>query len=371
MKENVQIAITTLVISIVLLIHNGREPLFLFAFASIPIILFIAWKKSSLWPVALYILIVGVLGRYTQYFRQGYMSDVLPAIQDYIGYFLSGKNVYKEIIMVQNGPAPFNYLPFALLWYLPARLVFLDLRFMEMIVASFVPLMYFLYGKLKGTWQHLPIVAVLALSPFILDLSSDGSNDNSAVFLLLTALVLFMYAQARNKKMSAILSALVLTAFTMFKHYSAFFLIFFLPYLTKVKQFPIRIRSYVLVYGVACLLLVIFGVGASPDGFWRSLVYIERTNFHPVYGWNIWVALKDGWGITASRDIMWMVRTVGTALTIGGLLMLRPWRSFQTVCLASAISMLTYLVLSEWTTTAYFSFLLPMFALSLFSDGRT
>ena len=156
------------------------------------------------------------------------MSDVLPAIQDYIGYFLSGKNVYKEIIMVQNGPAPFNYLPFALLWYLPARLVFLDLRFMEMIVASFVPLLYFLYGKLKGTWQPLPIVAVLALSPFILDLSSDGSNDNSAVFLLLTALVLFMYAQARNKKMSAILSALVLTAFTMFKHYSAFFLIFFL-----------------------------------------------------------------------------------------------------------------------------------------------
>lgn len=215
---------------------------------------------------------------------------------------------------------------------------------MEMIVASFVPLVYFLYGKLKATWQHLPMVAVLALTPFLLDLSSDGSNDNSAIFLLLIALVLFLYAQIRKNKMSAISSAVVLAGFTIFKHYSVFFLIFFVPYLARVKSFPIRIRSYAMVFGAVCLLLAIPGIGASPAGFWRSLVYIERTNYHTVWGWNIWVALKVGWGIVVSRDTMWIVRTIGTLLVTGVLMALRPWRSFQTVCLATVISMLTYLV---------------------------
>ena len=366
MSEKLQIAVTTLIISFVLLVHNGQEPLFLFALAALPFLLFFVWRKRSLWPLAFYILIVGALGRYTRYFREGYMSDVLPAIRDYIGYFLSGKNVYREIIMAASGPTPFTYLPFALLWYLPARLIGVDLRFMEMIVASLVPLVYFLYGRLKKTWDHLPMVAVLALTPFLLDLSADGSNDNSAIFLLLVALVLFFYSQLRKNKVSAVASAIVLACFAMFKHYSVFFLMFFLPYLTTVKSFPIRIRSYAMIFFIVCLMIVVPGIIASPAGFWRSLVFIERTNFHPVWGWNIWVALKVGWGVSVSRNIMWMVRTVGTLVVTGILILLRPWKSFQTVCLATVISLLTYLVFSEWTTYAYFSYLIPIFALAIF-----
>jgi hypothetical protein len=272
--------------------------------------------------------------------------------------------------MAASGPTPFTYLPFALLWYLPARLFSIDLRFMEMIVASAVPLLYFVYGRIKNTWQHMPLVAVLSLTPFLLDLSADGSNDNSAIFLLLAALVLFFFAQTRKNKMAAVASAIMLAAATMFKHYSVFFLIFFLPYLRTVRSFPIRIRSYVWLYIGVCLLLILPGVIASPGGFWQSLVFIERTNFHTVWGWNIWVALREGWGITMTREIMWMVRTVGTICVMGIVFLFRAWRSFQTVCLATGISLLTYLVLSEWTTYAYFTFLLPIFALATERIGQ-
>lgn len=102
--EKLQIAMTMLVISFVLLVHNGREPLFLIALSAIPPLLFVVWQKRLLWPIAIYLLIVGALGRYARYFRQGYMSDVIPAIQDYIGYFMSYGNDCRVVCSTRVFP---------------------------------------------------------------------------------------------------------------------------------------------------------------------------------------------------------------------------------------------------------------------------
>ncbi|MEK7129809.1 MAG: hypothetical protein AAB803_02205, partial [Patescibacteria group bacterium] len=102
---------TTVTVAFVLLVHNGREPIFLIALALLPILALLFLRKPNLLAIVIYLLIVGALGRYTRYYRETYASDTLLAIRDHIGYFLAGKNVYDQVVMAQAGPTPFTYLP--------------------------------------------------------------------------------------------------------------------------------------------------------------------------------------------------------------------------------------------------------------------
>lgn len=381
-EESSGIFWTTVIIVFVLLVHNGTEPLFLVAMALFPVLILKFLYKKSLRPLAVYLIIFGLLGRYTRYFRQTYASDTLLAIQDHIGYFLAGKNVYEQVVMAQSGPTPFTYLPFSLFWYLPARLLTIDLRFFEMFISATVPLLVLWYGRLAKTWKHLPVVAVVALTPFLLDLSADGSNDNSAIFLLLSALVAFMFARrfpelkrpprlpdGQEFRESRICPAMAVSAVLLglaasFKHYLAFFVLFFLVYAAAKKMWR-YLGVFFLTIGIVSLPFIL----ASPTGFFRSLFFIEIGNFHTVWGWNIWVALRDGFGIVISRREMWMVRTGMTGVTILGLLKFFRLRSIRDVCIAGSVSMLVYLVTSDWTTYAYFTFLVPLIGLGAVAGG--
>ncbi len=358
---------TTVTIAFVLLVHNGREPVFLVALALLAVLILLFLRKQSLWPLAIYLVIFGVLGRYTRYFRETYASDTLLAIKDHIGYFLEGRNIYDQIVMAQSGPTPFTYLPFSLFWYLPARLVSLDLRFFEMMVSWFVAPLVLIYGRILKTWKHMPIVAVVALTPFLLDLSADGSNDNSAVFLLLVALIFLVAEKAKRGKKDKkleVASAIVLGLATSFKHYMAFFLIFFLPYLITKRMWG-YLKIFLIAVGIVSLPFIL----ASPQGFFRSLFFIEIGNFHDVWGWNIWVTIRDGWGITATRQQMWLVRTVLTAATALGLWKFFRLKSLQHVLIASSVTLLVYLLTSDWTTYAYFTFLVPLIGLGALAEG--
>ena len=351
---------TTITISFVLLVHNGREPVFLIALAILPILIVLFLRKPNLLPIAIYLLIFGALGRYTRYFRQTYASDTLLAIKDHIGYFLAGRNVYEQIVMAQSGPTPFTYLPFSLFWYLPARLLSVDLRWFEMLVSALVAPLVLMYGRILKTWKHLPVVAVVALTPFLLDLSADGSNDNSAIFLLLAALALFVRGTVKKLDKATVLSAIVLGLAASFKHYMAFFLIFFLPYIIGKRMWR-YLGIFLVTVGVVSLPFVM----ASPAGFFRSLFFIEIGNFHEVWGWNIWVALRDGWGIVATRQQMWLVRTIITGLVALGLLKFFRVKSLQRVLMAGSVTLLVYLMTSDWTTYAYFTFLVPLIGLAV------
>lgn len=358
---------TTITISFVLIEHNGTEPLFLIAFTVMPFLILLFYYKRSLYPLILYILLVAVLGRYTRYFRQTYASDTLLSIRDYVGYFVHGKHVYKEMIMAQSGLTPFTYLPFTLFWYLPAYVFKVDFRFFEMIISGLVPFLLLIYGRVLKTEKILPLFAAVSLTPFLLDLSADGSNDNSAIFILLLSVILFVYSIKRNHRNAAILSAIILGFAASFKHYVVFYLLFFLPYLYQNKKIlPISYIRYILY-----VLLTIFVVSgpfilSAPQGFFRSLSFIELTNWHKTWGWNIWVALRDMWHIVFSTQQMWFVRTVVTIFT--AILLLRYFKlnSFHKVFVASGVTLFVYLAFSNWTTYAYFTFLVPLLGLSAF-----
>lgn len=359
---------TAIIISFVLIEHNGVEPLFLLAFTLIPFLILIFYYKKSFNLLIIYLLAIAIFGRYTRYFRETYASDALLAIRDYIGYFIHGKNVYKEMIMSQSGLAPFSYLPFSLFWYLPAYIFKIDLRFFEMLISSLVPVLILIYGKVLKTIKILPLFTVVSLTPFLLDLSADGSNDNSAIFILLLSIVLFVCSIKNKSHFLAIISAIILGLASSFKHYVFFYLLFFIPYIYQNKKL-LAISSKRYIFYTLLTILVVSGpfILSEPQGFFRSLSFNELTNWHKIWGWNIWVVLRDVLHVSFSTQQIWFVRTVISIITT--LLLFRYFRlnSFNKVFVASGILMFIYLVFSQWTTYAYFTFLIPLLALSAFS----
>ncbi|QQG40360.1 MAG: hypothetical protein HYV37_02200 [Candidatus Levyibacteriota bacterium] len=358
---------TTITISFVMLIHNGTEPLFLFAYASIPILIVLFYLKKSLFPIVLYLLFVGTVGRITQYYHSTYGSDTLLAVRDFIGYFVHGYNVYKEMTMSTTGLQPFTYLPFSLFWYLPAYGLKMDLRFFEMLVSCFVPVILAFYGKIINRVQILPILAVISLAPFLIDLSADGSNDNSAIFILLLSILSFVYAKKIKSRNVAILSAVILGFAASFKHYVFFYVLFFFMYLIQNKKIlPISGGRYI--FYTVLTIIIVSGpfILSEPEGFLRSLAFIQLPAGHGTWGWNIWVALRDLLQITITSGQMSGVRIILTLLTF--FLLFRYFRinALNKVFIASGLTMLVYFAFSQWTTIAYFTFLLPLFFLSAF-----
>lgn len=359
---------TTIVVSFVLIEHNSADPLFITALVVMPFLALLFYINKSLRPLILFILIVGILGRIAQYYSSGYGSDALMAVRDFIGYFVHGKSVYKEMIMAQSGLTPFTYLPFSLFWYLPAYILKIDLRFFEMLISSLVPVTILVYGKFLKTIKILPLVAVVSLTPFLIDLSADGSNDNSVIFILLLSVISLIYSIKSRSVFFAIVSAVSLGLAASLKHHTFFYLLFFLPYIYKNKNL-LPVSSIRYVFYIMLTILIVSGpfILMEPQGFIRSLSFIELTNWHDTWGWNIWVALKDSLDVSFSTGQMWGVRTTVSLTAI--LLLFKYFRldSFNKVFVASGMTMLVYLVLSQWTTYAYFTFLIPLLGLSAFN----
>ncbi|GEM_PF-2115663 len=377
-KENTEwIFWTTITITFVLLEHNGTEPLFLIAYSLIPLLVLIFYYKRSFWTIAIYLLFFGVLGRYTRYFRGVYSSDVLPTINDFIGYFIHGKNVYESLVAAHTGIIPFVYLPFTLYWYLPARILNIDFRFYEMLVSLFVPILFFLIPFImnktlpagRQEWKILPILSVISLTPFLLDLSADGSNDNSAIFLLLSSIVFLAWSIKKKNGRLAFLSAVFLGFAISFKQYSFFYLLFFIPFLFKKKGFlPINFRKYFFTTFITFFLISLPFIFSSPLGFFKNIFYAEVANQvnHPIWGWNIWLALKYLFGFIPSIQLLWVVRTTAVLSTIFVIFKYFKIDKFNKVFIASGITILVYLIFSSWTTHAYFTFLIPLLALGAF-----
>jgi len=269
--------------------------------------------------------------------------------------------------MAQSGLTPFTYLPFSLFWYLPAYIFNIDLRFFEMLVSSLVPVMIFIYGKILKTIRILPFLAVISLTPFLIDLSADGSNDNSTIFLLLSSIIIFVYSVKNKSRFFAIISAIILGLAASFKYHVFFYLLFFLLYLYQNKKVLIISNKRYIFYVISTIFIVCGPfIVLAPDGFFRSISFIELTNWHKTWGWNIWVALRDFLHISFSTHQMWFVRTTLSLATV--FLLFRYFRldSFNKVFVASGVTMFIYLVFSQWTTYAYFTFLIPILVLSAF-----
>jgi hypothetical protein len=124
--------------------------------------------------VLLGLLIAGIWMRIATYEAGG--SDVLDATVAAINRALAGGNPY-----VAPAPGhPFVYGPVALVWYLPFKPDLVQVEFAISIA---------LLGALTISGRALGL-AVYAVMPTLYFTASDGSNDTSAGFLILLALVI-------------------------------------------------------------------------------------------------------------------------------------------------------------------------------------
>ncbi len=128
----------------------------------------------------------------------GGYSDVLPVTRAAIARMLAGRSPYGVGYDVSMPPgAPFHYGPVALLWYLPFRD---DPRRLEFWVAVVVLLLLGVRGRPLG-------LALYAFSPTLIGLTADGSNDTSAGFFLLIALLVIPRAPSVGGLLLAVASA--------------------------------------------------------------------------------------------------------------------------------------------------------------------
>ncbi len=120
------------------------------------------------------------VGLELRYFSFGAgISGVADVTRGAINVMLHGGNPYGIGYDPTRPLAePFPYGPLALLWYLPWK----DPRVLEVMVSGVITALLMIRGRPLG-------LAIWATSPMLVQLASDGSNDNTAGLLLLVALV--------------------------------------------------------------------------------------------------------------------------------------------------------------------------------------
>lgn len=358
----------TLAVIFVLLVHNGFTPLYIIALFLLPFFIPLFYRLASqkvFLSLSAYLILFGFLGRYERYLRQNYASDVLLVTKDFIGLLLSGKNPYNELIYMANGLAPFLYLPFELFWYLPARLIFLDLRFFEAMVSVGVPVLLFLFIRRQKFWAGLPVLAVVSLTPFLLDLAADGSNDNSAIFLLLTSIFFLRLAFESKNRQYPIISAIFLGLALSFKHYSFIYFGFLLIFLLNSRhRLNFNVTRYLKTVFITLGLFFLPFVLTAPGGFWRSLSYIDSRPGHAIWGWNLWVVFESYWQFVPEDYVIQAIRILAVLLTIIACLKFLKINRLDKVLSATVLTIFVYLFLSKWTSYAYFTFVVPLVCLN-------
>ncbi|HEX7950099.1 MAG TPA: 2-amino-4-hydroxy-6-hydroxymethyldihydropteridine diphosphokinase [Candidatus Limnocylindrales bacterium] len=260
-------------------------------------------------------------------------SDVMDVIGAAIRLVAGGGNPYGIGYAVTRPPgSSYPYGPLALLWYAPFQERGWQL---ELIVGGAVLVLLAMRGKLLG-------LAIYATAPTIVATTGDGSNDTSAGFLLLVALVV-----ARRRP---VLGAFLLAVAVAFKPYLAAWAPAFLVWGGWTVAGVFLATSLVLWSPV----IVVWGI----PKFLKSLDLAAKAQARHLPAWS----LGDLWRsvfhdqVSASRleTLRLVLGAAAAAVT------LRWSRSLDGVILAGALVYLVTLYMGYWSTYAYFAAIAPI-----------
>lgn len=152
-----------------------------------------------------------------------YGSDVLKATTEAIEVFLSGANPYAHL-MQSTYPvgSPFVYPPGEFLFYLPSYLLTYDITRVDTITGILSVGLIVLAGFRVG-WDRVALPAMLYATWGIGAFRAvDGSNDVSASFLVIVALVSLTFADPHSRpgRVAFVLSAVALGWAVAFKQFA-------------------------------------------------------------------------------------------------------------------------------------------------------
>ncbi len=311
-------------------------------------------------PVLVTVLILGA-GLFLRWVEVSHPggSDVLSVTHEALSVTLGAGNPYDHFYTSSRPPgAPFPYPPVNLLIHLPGHLLAgLDgVRMTEFVAAWIVMVLIARVALQDGHPLAIPMLALYAMLPNLVNLVGDGSNDTSAGAVF----VLFMLALVRadgKDRWRAVLAG-VLAACAIGTKQSA------LPLMVAGSAWLLhasrpQFRRYAVAAATTLLLVSVpFVLQAGVVGYVRALTAF--AGFHEdVYGWNIWVLAQQlRWPVASREDALVLGTIVGLAALV--VVAVPRYRLARTALAAGAVAMAVLFLAQRWTAYSYFAQLLSV-----------
>jgi hypothetical protein len=199
----------------------------------------------------------------------------------------------------------------------------------------------------------LPILALYCCMPFIVFLTTNGTNDTAAGAAVLVGAVILGRALERPSTLPLVLAGAAL-AFTFgAKQFAWPVAMVLLAY--AWRRVGWRTAVTVGVSGALTFLLVSLPFIVMDPGRFESAMVGELVNRKVIFGWNIWDAIQAS-GIALPADTLPV--TVGATLIALVVASLVRYRSFGEAALGGIAVAFVLLVTTRWTSASY----LPLFA---------
>lgn len=316
-----------LIVALVGLLQAGTPPrvamLCLIAVAAV-LSLSIRWRVG---PIALLTLLV--VGLALRIGAGSGFSDVLNVSQAATREMLAGGNPYGHGFEESFPPgAPFAYGPVALLWYLP-RLD--DPKSMELLAASAMLVALAVRGRPIG-------LAVYAVTPALVVVSSDGSNDTSAGLLILLSLLTAVRWPTGGGALLAVAVA--------FKPYALAWLPGLIAYAGTIWPLLAFIIVSLITWGPA---LVAWGPSSMISSFQQANGLHQAAYYSLAFGLDTQAISKDAYQLIRLA--------AGLALAVLSFVLVRSATSF---IIMGVLVFLATLFLGFWATFSYVSAIAPI-----------
>jgi len=314
-----------------------------------------------------YAVLVAFSERFTKQPLENY-SDVLRATREALDVFVHAHGNPYTHVFTSTYPigSPFPYPPGEFLFYLPAYLWFDDLTRVDLLASIAITACIVIAGLRVG-FGRVAIPAMLYATWLYSSFhAGDGSNDTSAAFLVILAIVLLALHERRPNRWLFVLSAVAFGWAVAFKQFAVFVLVPTVRYLAV--NVDARWRRYLAIAGGT---IAVFGLPffvQDPGAFLGQ--QLAALTFHTE---------RDGVNVASALARLGMVlpATVFTALELAaaaGFLLwtaIRPLRNLGQVTLAGSLAITVVILLAWWTSQDYWLYVgsIGLLGVALFDDG--
>lgn len=308
-----------------------------------------------------YAVLVAFSERFTKLPLENY-SDVLRATREALDVLvLAHGNPYTHVF-TSTYPigSPFPYPPGEFLFYLPAYLWFDDITRVDLLASIAITACIVIAGVRVG-FGRVAIPAMLYATWLYSSFhAGDGSNDTSAAFLVILAIVLLALHERRPSRWLFILSAVAFGWAVAFKQFA----IVLLPLV--VRHLAIAGRDWRRYTAVSTGTVAVFVV---PFFLWDPAAFVSQQlatlTFHQeVWGANILALLQQYTDPADLLPLFFAAEILGVLLLVGLSLRSRiPTIGAATLLACAAI--LVALLLAKWTTQPYYAYLGGVAAMGL------
>jgi hypothetical protein len=292
-------------------------------------------------------------------------SDVLDASREALYITLTGHNPYTHYYLTTRPPgSPFPYPPGEILYYFLGASVAGNLYNVEICAGLGLCFLLLALTPLIGTGRAA--MALLLYGGFNMAVwnSNDGSNDVSATFLLVSAILCVAWAVSQVARPKWISSGMYLKILSSLGSFLLAWAVTFKgttwPIALAVLLFASRIENFgkrfCIMFFATCAIIVVPFILLSPSGYFANM--LAMGTFHPtIAGLNIWAGLR-GMGIHITYSPLLHVCEILALLVSAFMLLRKPIATLGQATLAGSFMLWATMFFAPYNSGSYFTTLI-------------